>query len=407
VSGSWEEAGLRPASDESTSSRNRASVLVVAGETSGESHAADLIRSLRSRLPEYELEFFGSGGVRMREEGVELLMDVSQLAAIGPWAALAKAANYWRFFRSVLQTARKRKPDFAVLVDFPDFNLRLAKRLKRLGIPVCYYISPQLWAWRQSRVKLIRRYVDLMLVILPFEKDFFRSHGIEAVYVGNPTASRLRHLGYLKVDRQTRGNEPPVLALLPGSRQKEVELILPVMLEAAHFVRKTTDIRCWIIRAPGLPEGILRGICDRWRSDNGQTLSLEIQSGETDEFLWRADSAMVKSGTSTLEAMLLGIPFAMVYRLSLLSWLMLRPFVKVQTYCLANLVAGRRIVPEFVQRDATPAKIGAYLVKILSDSSKRSLVVENLRKASASLGEGNSYEEGAEQIVNAFFSPRN
>ncbi len=398
---------MRPASDESTSSRNRASVLVVAGETSGESHAADLIRSLRSRLPEYELEFFGSGGVRMREEGVELLMDVSQLAAIGPWAALAKAANYWRFFRSVLQTARKRKPDFAVLVDFPDFNLRLAKRLKRLGIPVCYYISPQLWAWRQSRVKLIRRYVDLMLVILPFEKDFFRSHGIEAVYVGNPTASRLRHLGYLKVDRQTRGNEPPVLALLPGSRQKEVELILPVMLEAAHFVRKTTDIRCWIIRAPGLPEGILRGICDRWRSDNGQTLSLEIQSGETDEFLWRADSAMVKSGTSTLEAMLLGIPFAMVYRLSLLSWLMLRPFVKVQTYCLANLVAGKRIVPEFVQRDAMPAKIGAYLVEILSDSSKRLLVVENLRKASVSLGEGNSYEEGAEQIVNAFFSSRN
>jgi len=398
---------LKPASNESTPSKKRASVLVVAGETSGESHAADLIRSLRSRLPEYELEVFGSGGARMREEGVELLMDVAQLAAIGPWAALAKAANYWRFFRTVLRSAREREPKFAVLVDFPDFNLRLAKRLKRLGIPVCYYISPQLWAWRQSRVNLIRRYVDLMLVILPFEKDFFRNHGIEAVYVGNPTASRLRHLGYLKAERKAVENEPPVLALLPGSRQKEVELILPVMLEAARYIEKEIEIRCWIVRAPGLPEGILRGICDRWRGDGGRTLSLEILSGETDEFLWRADSAMVKSGTSTLEAMLLETPFAMVYRLSLLSWLMLRPFVKVQTYCLANLVAGKRIVPEFVQRDATPGNIGAYLVSVLSDPSKRSLVVENLRNASARLGEGDSYEEGAEQIVNVFFSSRN
>ncbi len=398
---------MRPASGEPTAAKKIASVLVVAGETSGESHAADLIRSLRTRLPEHELEFFGSGGTRMREQGVELLMDVSQLAAIGPWAALAKAANYWRFFRAVLQAARERKPRFAVLVDFPDFNLRLAKRLKRLGIPVCYYISPQLWAWRQSRVKLIRRYVDLMLVILPFEKDFFRSHGIEAVYVGNPTASRLRHLGYLEADRKVGENEPPVLALLPGSRQKEVEQMLPVMLEAAHFVQKRIDIRCWIIRAPGLRAGIVRGICDDWRCDNVQTLSLEIQSGKTDEFLLQADVAMVKSGTSTLEAMLLGIPFAMVYRLSLVSWLLLRPFVKVQTYCLANLVAGRRIVPEFVQRDATAENIGAFLVNVLSDSSRKSLVVENLRSASANLGEGDSYEEGAEQIVNTFFSPRN
>jgi lipid-A-disaccharide synthase len=397
---------LRPASNKSTTPKQTVSVLVVAGETSGESHAADLISSLRSHLPESELDFFGSGGARMREQGVELLMDVSELAAIGPWAALGKAANYVTLFRAVVRTARERKPKFAILVDFPDFNLRLASRLKRLGIPVCYYISPQLWAWRQSRVKLIRRYVDLMLVILPFEKDFFRSHGIEAVYVGNPTASRLRRLGVLESDRQAPENKPPVLALLPGSRQKEVELILPVMLEAARFVSDKIELRCWIIRSPGLPVGIIRRICESWRTGVGQTPTLEIQSGGTDKFLQLADVAMVKSGTSTLEAMLLGIPFAMVYRLSFLSWVLLRPFVTLRTYCLANLVAGRRIVPEFVQRDARAEKIGAYLSEILEDSSKRSLVADQLRKASAKLGDGDSYREAADQIVKTFFSSR-
>jgi lipid-A-disaccharide synthase len=245
-----------------------------------------------------------------------------------------------------------------------------------------------------------------MLVILPFEKDFFRSHGIDAVYVGNPTASRLQRLGCLASDRQVPANKPPVLALLPGSRQKEVELILPVMLGAARFVSDKIQLRCWIIRSPGLPEGIIRRTCEKWRADNGQMPSLDIRSGGTDEFLQLADVAMVKSGTSTLEAMLLGIPFAMVYRVSLLSSVLLRPFVKQQMYCLANLVAGRRIVPEFVQRDASAEKIGAYLAELLEDSSKRSLVVEDLSKASANLGDGDSYEEAADWIVKTFVSLR-
>lgn len=382
------------------------SVLVVAGETSGEAHAADLVRHLKESLPGCELRFFGSGGARMRQEGVELLMDVSRLAAIGPWAALGQAANYWQLYRDLVKNSRTRRPRLAVLVDFPDFNLRLARRLRRLGIPVCYYISPQLWAWRQSRMNLIRRYVDLLLVILPFEKDFFRRHGIDAFYVGNPTASRLRRLGYLEADRQAVGSEPPVLALLPGSRRKEVELILPIMLGAAEVVREKMEVQCWIIKAPGLPDDLVEEICQRFRLNAGRQTEVLIQTGRTEEILRRADAAIVKSGTSTLEAMLLGIPFAMVYRLSILSWILLRPFVRVQNYCLANLIAGRTIVPEFVQRDATAGPIGAYLLDVLTDLKKRSSVVEEMKRASRELGENDSYKEAAERIAEMFFGSR-
>jgi lipid-A-disaccharide synthase len=300
----------------------------------------------------------------------------------------------------LIKAAREKRPALAILVDFPDFNLRLARRLSGFGIPVCYFIGPQMWAWRQSRVKQIRRNIDLMLVIFPFEEEFYTRHGVEAVYVGNPTASRLNQS---ERRRGKANNKPPVVALLPGSRKKEVELLLPVLLDTAHYLGERLEIQLWLQKAPGIESHVLQQVQERWEKERGSRVDLEIRDEGSLDVLGKADCAVVKSGTSTLEALLLEVPFAMVYKLPFFSWLILKPFVRIGTYCLANLVAGRRVVPEFVQQEALGSKIGEYLEMLLKDAGKRLSVETQLRDAREKLGSGDAYVEGARQIVGKFF----
>jgi len=385
---------------------NCASILIVAGESSGEAHAAGLVRELRDQVPQSSLEIFGSGGAQMAAEGVELLLDVSRLAAIGPLAALSNTRNYLWLFRELVKQARHRKPRLAILVDFPDFNLRLARKLKRMGIQICYFISPQVWAWRRSRVKQIKQYVDLMLVIFPFEQEFFRSHGVEAQYIGNPSVSRLRRLPALSDEgRVDKGfsEKRSLVALLPGSREKEVEQILPIELDAAKYVQERHPTRFCVIKAPAVNKKHIESIYHDWLEKSKGPLDLEIREDNRYEVLQQADCAIIKSGTSTLEAMLWEIPFAMVYRISYFSWLLLRPFVRTTTYCLANLIAGARIVPEFVQKNATGERIGAYILTLLEDSTRRGEVKQRLRRARRTLGNQDAYCEGARQITMRFF----
>jgi len=380
------------------------SILIAAGESSGEAHAAGRIKQLRSEIEPTPLELFGSGGEQMAAQGVELLLDVSDLAAIGPWAALGKLRNYLWLYRELVRQARTRAPSLAILVDFPEFNLRLAARLKKMGIPICYFISPQVWAWRSSRVKQIKRYVDLMLVILPFEEEFFRDRGIVAHYVGNPSASRLRRLtpasGTVRKDDQSGSK---MVAMLPGSREKEVEQILPILLDAALFVQERVPTRFSLVKAPAVKRKQIEGIYQKWSKRNEVTLDLEICESVGNQILQEADCAIVKSGTSTLEAMLVETPFAMVYRISYLSWFLLRPLVDTDTYCLANLIAGNRIVPEFVQKNATGERIGAYILTLLTDPRKRNEHQILLSRACDRLGSKDAYEEGARKIVGRFF----
>lgn len=384
----------------------RATILIVAGESSGEAHAAGLLRELRSQAPQTSFDIFGSGGEQMASEGVELFLDVSALAAIGPWAALANTRNYLWLYRELIKQARSRKPDLAILVDFPDFNLRLARKLKSMGISICYFISPQVWAWRRSRVKQIKRYVDLMLVIFPFEEEFFRSHGVEVHYVGNPSVSRFRRLAAsqetTRVD-ETSSEGRSLVALLPGSRKKEVEQILPVELDAAQYLQERHPTRFCVVKAPAVNKKDVESIYQTWLKKSKGPLELEIRGSNRREALQQADCAIVKSGTSTLEAMLWEIPFAMVYRISYFSWLLLRPFVRTTTYCLANLVAGSQIVPEFVQKNATGERIGAYILTLLEDSARRSEIKERLSQARQRLGNQDAYSEGARQITMRFF----
>ena len=376
------------------------SILVVAGETSGEHHAAGLIKQVELQNPQWAIKWFGSGGSRMAAAGVELLADVSQLAVIGPWEALSHMGHYWRLYRRILDEVGQRRPTLAILVDFPEFNLSLAGRLKAMKVPVCYFIGPQVWAWRPRRINRIRRWVDLMLVILPFEEEFYRQQGIEAHYVGNPSIA-LRELlgqGVNGSDGGAPNPEVPVIALLPGSRKREVEHIFPVQLDAAQCVARQHPAKFWASKAPAISRAQLSDIYRAWLSRGNSPLQLEIQEEAAPRILSRAACAIVKSGTSTLEATILHVPFAMVYRISRPSWYLARPLVNVETYCLANLIAGKKIVPEFVQDQATGEKIGTYLLRLLKDQGQYQEVRTNLELVSRRLGEQNAYQESAKYI---------
>lgn len=374
-------------------------ILVVTGETSGEQHAAGLVRLIREQYTGKDLEFFGCGGRHMADEGVQLLLDVSRLAIIGTWEAIANLAHYLKLYRRLLVESRTRRPRLAILVDFPDFNLRLARRLKKLGIPVCYFIGPQVWAWKRYRLRQIERRVDLLLVIFPFEEEFYRRLGIAAHYVGNPTLSTCSQVAAPEGNRDAGEQR---VALLPGSRKKEVELIFPVQLDAARHVASRRTVQFWVSVAPHISKDYLVSLYRHWLSLGNSPLSLEFRREETRKLLPEVDCAIVKSGTSTLEATILKVPFAMMYRVSKASWYLMRPLVRTQTYCLANLVAGKQIVPEFIQQQATGETIGAYILELLEDEEKRNRMKTDLEEATAKLGEREAYAEGARRIIERF-----
>jgi lipid-A-disaccharide synthase len=372
----------------------------VTGETSGEQHAAGLIDQIERQNPELEFQWFGSGGTRMAAAGVELLTDVSRLAAVGPWEALSHMGNYWRLYRRILMEVRRRRPQLAILVDFPEFNLKLARRLKKLKVPVCYFIGPQLWAWRPYRINQIRQWVELMLVIFPFEEEYYRQRGIDAHYVGNPSI-RLREFltrSNITSDGDSGSSNSSVVALLPGSRHKEVKNIFPLQLDAAGWVARHHPARFLVSKAPAISVAQLEAIYQAWQRRGNPELELDIVEDHAPRLLTQARCAIVKSGTSTLEATILHVPFAMVYRISRPSWYLTRPFVNIDTYCLANLIAGERIVPEFVQDEATGEKIGSYLLELLEDPSRREQIRDRLERASQKLGERNAYQESAQHL---------
>ncbi len=383
---------------------DQASILVVAGEDSGDQHAAGLIDRLKQICSGRRLEFFGSGGKRMSEQGVDLLMDVCQLAAIGPRAALANAGSYWTLFRKILQRVRKNRPQLAILVDFPEFNLMLARRLKDMEIPVCYFISPQIWAWRSGRVEKVRRFVDLMLVILPFEEDYYRRHGVRSHYVGNPSLQEIRPPAVSDPagqDSKRTTDDVPNVALMPGSRRKEIELIFPLQLQAAQYISRRLPVRFKAVAAKSVSPQFLELYRDS-QGDNSP-LDLEIVRQPVQVALRDADFAIVKSGTSTLEAMLLQVPFAMVYRMSSLSWLFARPLVSIDTYCLANIVAGERIVEEFVQGRATAERIGQHALGLLQDDQARQRMRHKLGEAAQKLGHQDAYLQAARRVADWVF----
>lgn len=378
-------------------------IMIVAGEASGDAHAAKLVRALKEESPDTNFDFFGSAGVRMRDAGVEPVVRADELAIMG-LPEIAKALPmFLKAFRGLKAAAISRRADAVILVDFPEFNLKLAKSLKKQGFKVIYYISPQLWGWRGYRRRTIRDHVDMLLTILPFEKDWYAARGITNVeYVGSPLANEVQPSqskeDFCKKHALDPGRE--IVALLPGSRHKEITRILPLMLEAAALMAERDELMQFVIALASV----------RSRDEVEYASTQAIQSGirlpkilitvedETYNALNAADAAAVASGTATLETGIIGTPMAIVYKTSSLNYKLLRPLIEVEHFGLINLIAGERIAREMIQDDFTPQRLADELFRILKPDVNANMRGK-LREAAKKLGHAGASKRAAEAIL--------
>jgi len=331
----------------------------------------------------------------MRAAGCDLLVDAREIAEVGIVEVIKHIPNIYRRFRQVVREAERRRPDAAVVIDFPDFNLRLARELHKLGVPVIYYVSPQLWAWKQRRIERVRKYVREMLVIFPFEEKFYRERGVAARFVGHPLAD-LPAPAVTRAELARDYNLDPSrqwIALLPGSRRGEVSWILPLLLEAAQLLGPE-----YVYTVPVASTLSREWVASFLRDYSGPPITLTHDARAT---LLHARAAAVASGTSTLEASLIGTPFAMVYRVAPLTWSLGRRLVKVDRFAMVNLIAERDVVPELVQEDFTPQRVCEELRRILADGPARQKMIEEFRDVRQRLAPRDSAGTASERAARA------
>jgi lipid-A-disaccharide synthase len=356
-----------------------------------------------------QLEFFGAGGERMTAAGCEIVVDAKDLAVVGITEVVSHLPKIFGLYRKLIRAANDndKRPALAVVIDAPSFNWRVARQMRRRGIPVVYYVCPQFWAWRQGRVKLLRKYVDKALVIFPFEEKFYRDRGVDATFVGHPLAD----LPAPAISRQDYAEEnaldaaKPWITLMPGSRQKEAGMNLPTMLEAAERLEKNHICGGYEFLLPvarTLDAAFLKG----WM-ETRQAASLQGKIhlvADALPALFRSHAAIVASGTATVEAALMGTPFVMVYRVSRLTYALGKPRVKVPYFAMVNLIAGEEVVPELVQHRFTADNVVAEMNKIIYDGEPRARMMRQLVAVKAKLmqGSGGAHpsEKAAEIIMN-------
>jgi lipid-A-disaccharide synthase len=368
-------------------------ILLSSGEASGDLYASELLRELRRRHP--SIEAFGLGGPRSKAQGAELLVDLEEISVIGLVEVVGKLPALRRAMGRLVEEARKRKPAVAILVDFSGFHLRLAKRLRGIGVPILYYVSPQVWAWRRGRVARIRELVDEMLVILPFEEEFYRKEGVRVRYVGHPLVDLVEPARDRDRFCADSGLDPsrPILLLLPGSRRREIELHLPVLRKVVEDLsRRRPELQILVSRAPTVASSWLE-------AGLGSTFSrIRVLEEGTYDGLKHAAVAVVASGTATVEAALSETPMVVVYRLGRLTYALGRRFVKVPHFSMVNLIAGRKLVPELIQDDMTAEAIEKQVESLLetgaSDEMKR-----GLREVKAKLGGKGASARAAEAVL--------
>jgi lipid-A-disaccharide synthase len=371
-------------------------ILIVAAEASADLHAARALEELRKIRP--GIHAFGVGGPCLRAAGLETLYPAEDLNVMGIAEVLPKIPRILAVLRGMREAATRRRPAVALLVDSPDFNLRLAKHLKRHGVKVVYYISPMIWAWRRGRARKIAKVVDRMLCILPFEERFYEGTGVSARFVGHPfaerklpgdTASYRVALG-LPAGRTT-------IALLPGSRRSEIERIFPAMLDAAERIQaRHPGVQFVVPVAVTLQESALRPALA-----SHSTLDVRLVAGRADEVVGASDAALVKSGTSTLESALMHRPMVVVYKMAWLSYWVARLLVRMSHFALVNILAGRTVVPELLQQEASPERMAAEIERLLSDPGARRAQLDGLAEVRRSLGEPGAARRVAEEIAGA------
>jgi len=362
------------------------SLLIVAGETSGDIHGANLARALRSLDPGVSIA--GVGGLHMREAGVELIHDVTAHATVGVVEVVQNFGRYASLYRRLQSELRRRRPDAVVLIDSPDFNLRFAARVADHGIPVVYYVSPQIWAWRSGRIKTIRKVVRKMLVILDFEEKLYRDAGVDVAFVGHPLLDAERQVDREAVRREL-GSPRLLVGLLPGSRRKQFRSLFPVYREAAaRIARACPDVRFVVGCAPAIApsEAAVDGFRVLWN--------------RTPEIMAASDLLLVSSGTATLEAAMYGTPMIVSYRLNPLTAYAFGPIVRmhIKDFALVNIVAGRRVVPELYQRKASPERIAEEAVGLLRGNGLDAMRAE-LREVRRKMGAPGASRRAAEEVL--------
>jgi lipid-A-disaccharide synthase len=376
--------------------------LISAGEASGEMYGAQLIEALRARAstgqsPPPGLTFFGAGGERMRGAGCDIIVDARDLAVVGITEIVSHLPKILGLFKDLIRAADERHPSVAIVIDAPAFNWRVARQMRRRGVPVVYYVCPQFWAWRQGRVKLLRKYVDKALVIFPFEEKFYRDRGVDATFVGHPLAD----LPAPDITREQfairYGLDPekPWIAILPGSRPKEFRLNLPAMIDAVRLLGKDFQFVLPVASTLELP----------WVHDQlffyshvakrkiGPFIALTRDARAS---LLYSRAAVVASGTATVEAALMGTPFVMVYRVSALTYALGKPRVKVPYFAMVNLIADEEVVPELVQHKFTAENIVAEMNKIIPDGEARTRMIQGLAEVNRRLRRGTGGERPAD-----------
>jgi lipid-A-disaccharide synthase len=367
------------------------SILISAGEASGEMYGAQLIEALRRREP--GLEAFGAGGERMRAAGCDTIVDCKDLAVVGITEILSHLPKIYGLYRRLIAEVDRRKPDLAVVIDSPAFNWRVAREMKKRGIPVVYYVAPQFWAWRQGRVKLLRDYVTKALVIFPFEEKFYRERGVNATFVGHPLAD-LPHPSIERDEYAVRYKLDPLkhwITLMPGSRVKEVRMNLQGILESAAQFGRTFEFLLPV--APTLDEF--------WLHEQVKDLGITLVP-ESLPALWHSRAGVVASGTATVEAAMMSTPFVMVYRVSALTYALGKPRIKVPYFAMVNLIAEREVVPELVQDNFTAANVVEHLNQIIPDGPAREAMLEGLAGVKARLrSEGSDRRHPADRAAEA------
>jgi lipid-A-disaccharide synthase len=369
-------------------------IMIMAGEASGDLHGANLAQEIRKQDPSISLS--GVGSKQMREAGVHMLADASEISVVGIAEVLTHFGALYRVFTRLKNYLKQERPDLLVLIDFPDFNIRLGKTAKKLGIPVVYYVSPQVWAWRKGRVQTIADLVKAMIVVFPFEVDIYKNVGLDVRFVGHPLTDVVQSAYTQQEARKQLGLDPAkrTLALLPGSRTKEIANLLPDMLTAAGILKnRYEDLQFVLPMAPTLSESFLRTFTD------AAGIEVKLVEGRVYDVLRASDAAIVTSGTATLETGLMTVPMVIVYRVSALSYFIGRMLIRVEHIGLVNIVAGERVAPELIQHESTPANMANAVTRLLDDAAQYQRIRNRLAGIRAQLGEAGASRRVASLVL--------
>lgn len=370
------------------------SVLIVAGEVSGDMHAAAVVRAAKAKRP--GLSFFGIGGAEMRAAGVEILHDAEEMAVLGLFEVLQRYGFFRGVFNEMVSLLDSRRPDLVMLVDYPGFNLRLAREARRKGLRVFYYVCPQVWAWHRSRIPLMAEIVDRLAVIFPFEPAVFQGTRLKVDFVGHPLVDAAARARTEPLKPLPWAGEPRV-ALLPGSRGTEIRRMLPVMLSAGAMIEKAHPGAGFLVASP--TDGAAAVARDILERTEDAPAHCDVVDGETRQVLRQARAAIVSSGTATIETALMGCPMAVVYKTSWPTYLIGKTLIRVPHLGMVNLVAGRPLCPEFLQHRATPEALARALEPLLSDTPGRAEMVRGLDEVRRALGDGGAAERAADVLL--------